>query len=330
VQHASFEHAKVCTGGVILGCYVGDEEGTSAFIDKKVRTWSRELEGVIDMGRKDPHGLYTAVTKSVLHKPTYTQRGLGGNAEQYKPIEDLICNKFLPSIMGRPSREIKEYERELYALPSRMGGLKENNLMDTAKPNCTEALEATSFLVEALLLKEKWSSLKHGQHFTGTATSHKAKRKEKQEEQQRVIKAQYVGKLPSDERKACENAMSLRTHYFLVTAPSAAQGTYLTPEEFFDTVAIRYGKEPVNVATYCACEPNEGKRKPYTLEHALVCGQGGNIIGRHNIVVKELKHIVATATGGSEFSVETEVWLREPCQSNLAGLRSDIQVRIRG
>ena len=44
-------------------------------------------------------------------------------------------------------------------------------------------------------------------------------------------------------------------------------------------------------------------------------------------MVKELKHIAATATGGSEYSVETEVWLREPCQPNLAGLRSDIQVR---
>ena len=63
------------------------------------------------------------------------------------------------------------------------------------------------------------------------------------------------------------------------------------------------------------------------LEHALVCENGGNIIGRHNMVVRELKHIAVTATGGSEYSVETEVWLREPCEDNRRGLRSDIQVR---
>ena len=104
----AFRDARISTGGVILGCYIGDEGGTSAFIDKKVRKWASEMEGVIEAGNKDPHGLYTAVTRSILHKPTYTQRGVGGTAEQYKPIEDLICNKFLPSIMGRTTREIQE------------------------------------------------------------------------------------------------------------------------------------------------------------------------------------------------------------------------------
>ena len=121
--------------------------------------------------------------------------------------------------------------------------------------------------------------------------------------------------------------MDLRTHYFLVFPPPAAQETYLTPVEFMDAFAVRYGKEPVNVPSFCSCEYNGVRIKPYTLEHALVCGHGGNIVGRHNMYVKELKHIAATATGGTEYSTTTEVWLREPCQDNLEGLRSDIQIR---
>jgi len=199
--------------------------------------------------------------------------------------------------------------------------------MDTAKQNSTEAKEATRYLVEALLLKKKWSSLKHGHHFTGTASSHKKKRKEIQEERQAAIKERYVARLPSDEKKACENAMSMNTHYFLVLLPYSAQDTYLTPEQFRDMVAIRYGKEPINMPADCTCQRSDGRREPYTLEHALVCENGGNIIGRHNMVVRELHHIAATATGGSEYSVEPEVWLRQPCEDNRKGLKSDIQVR---
>ena len=292
-----------------------------------MRSWSQGLEGVLEAGSKDPHGLYTAVTKSILHTPTYVQRGVGGTEEQYRPMEELIRKRFLPCIMGRPTRDMGDDERAVYALPSRMGGLGVKNLMETAKPSHDEAREATNFLVESLLEIKQWSSSKHDKHFTKRASDHKAKRGEKLQEQQKVLKERYINRLPPDEKKACENAMSLRTHYALVSSPSASQDTYLTPVQFRDLLAVRYGKEPVDVPPYCACEHNGARRKPYTLEHALVCGHGGNVIGRHNIVVKELKHIAATATGGTEYSVDTEVWLREPNQDNMDGLRSDIQIR---
>ena len=163
-QSQYFKDSNISTGGVILGCYIGNDAGTSAFIDKKVRSWSQGLEGVLEAGSKDPRGLYTAVTKSILHTPTYVQRGMGGADEQYRPMEDLIRKRFLPCIMGRPTRDIGEDERGVYALPCRMGGLGVKNLMETAKPSHEEAKEATNFLVESLLGSRQWRSSKHGEH----------------------------------------------------------------------------------------------------------------------------------------------------------------------
>ena len=105
-------------------------------------------------------------------------------------------------------------------------------------------------------------------------------------------------------------------HNFLTLPPTEAQGTYLSPEAFYDGISIRYGRDPVNVPARCSCR----EQPPLSLEHALTCPTGGNVIGRHNMVRDELRHLSATATVGSQWAVEEEVWISDH-------LNTDLQVR---
>ena len=313
---STFNNTPVARGGIVLGNYIGEDEAAKDFIDEKVEGWSRCLKSVIEAGREDPHGLYTAVTKSVLRMPNYVQRGMGGAKEQYAPIDDLIQKEFLPSILGDASRVITSDERELYALPCRMGGLGVGNVGDAAKQQHVDAIEATSYLTKAILGRTKWSSEKYSNTFTKITSQQKSARHDLLEEKKKVLKGGYVAQLPLAQKKACENAMDKKTHYFLTLPPSEAQGTYLTPEEFHDGISIRYGRDPVGIPALCTCQ----HQCPLTLEHALTCATGGNIIGRHNMLRDELEHLAATATAGSQWAVEKEVWITD-------NLKTDLQIR---
>ena len=100
----TFSDTQVARGGIMLGTYIGEDEAAKSFIDAKVEGWTKCLKSVIEAGRKEPDGLYTGVTKSVLRMPNYVQRKMGGDKDQYAPIDDLLQTEFLPSILGDASR----------------------------------------------------------------------------------------------------------------------------------------------------------------------------------------------------------------------------------
>ena len=108
-------------------------------------------------------------------------------------------------------------------------------------------------------------------------------------------------------RKHAKTRWRGKTHYFLTLPPSEAQGTYLSPEEFHDGVSIRYGRDPVGIPASCTCQ----QQSPLTLEHALTCETGENIIGRHNMLRDELEHLAAKATAQSYYDKATHTVLSD-------------------
>ena len=73
------------------------------------------------------------------------QRTMGGEAEQYRPIEDVLTRTAIPAIVGWESTGPgAARERELFALPPRKGGLGICDLTATAKPNHDLSREATA------------------------------------------------------------------------------------------------------------------------------------------------------------------------------------------
>ena len=319
-KRPAFQGVEVTAGMGVLGCFVGTWYDASEFIEGKVKEWAKGLEHLVTVSKKDPQGLYTAVTSSFLGMPTYVQRGMGGEPSQYAPIERIMAEKVLGAIV--PQARIGEGAREVYALPCRLGGLGLTDVTSAAQPNYDVALKATKVLVETLLGRCDWSKPDHDQHFSDVTSQHKTTKAAELQKEQEILLSNYVSRLPPPQKKATQNAMQKSTHYFLVSKPTESHGSYLSPDEFRDAIAIRYGFNPSRVNPTCPQCNGEND-----LAHALTCKYGGNRVGRHNIVRDEVAHLCRTAFGRTAYSTEVEPWVRKDAAGGLQDLRADIGVR---
>ena len=319
-QRPALGGVTVTDGMEVLGCHVGTWSDAHDFIDGKVDAWTAGLNHLVKVGHRDPHGLYTAVRMSFLGMPTFVQRGMGGQPEQYRPIENVMAEKVLPALV--PQARTGEGAREVYALPSRLGGLGITNITTTATANHEVAVRASRVLAESLLGRREWCKAEHDQHFSDTTSKHKTtKTAELQEDQTRLLSL-YVRRLPTPQAKATVNAMQKGTHYFLVAKPVEAHNTYLSPDEFRDALAVRYGYDPQRVTPTCShCQADND------LAHAMTCRHGGNRWGRHNTVRDEIAHLCRTAYGRTAYSVEVEPWVRKDAEDGSVDLRADVGIR---
>ena len=90
---------------------------------------------------------------------------------------------------------------------------------------------------------------------------------------------------------------------WLSTIPDRFSGTELTREEWFDNVAIRYGKRPANLPDQC-----DGCGSGLTLEHGLSCKKGGLIGIRHDDVHDEWAHLCSIALTDSRVVIEPAIF----------------------
>ena len=91
------------------------------FIQQKVAGWVRELEQLSSIAITQPQATYAALTHSLIHKWTYLARTVPNIGDLLKPLEDVIRQLLLPSITDQNA--LSDNERDLMALPARLGGL---------------------------------------------------------------------------------------------------------------------------------------------------------------------------------------------------------------
>ena len=85
-----------------------------------VSTWCLELEKLSSIATSQPQAAFSAFTLGYRHKFTYYLRTIPNIADLLRPLEDLIATQLLPSIFGQ---DISKIDREIFALPTRYGGL---------------------------------------------------------------------------------------------------------------------------------------------------------------------------------------------------------------
>ena len=90
---------------------------------------------------------------------------------------------------------------------------------------------------------------------------------------------------------------------WLSTILNRFSGTELTREEWFDNVAIRYGKRPSNLPDQC-----DGCGAGLMLEHGLSCKKGGLVGIRHDDVHDEWAHLCSIALTNSRVVTEPAIF----------------------
>ena len=108
-------------GRPYLGAALGSEGFCEQFVTRKVAEWSEELLQLANVATTQPHATFAAFIHGFVHKFTYLSRTTPIKDLLLQPLEDIIRSRLIPAWTGRASPN--ELERELFALPARLGGL---------------------------------------------------------------------------------------------------------------------------------------------------------------------------------------------------------------
>ena len=104
-----------------LGSYIGTEEGTREFVQKKVDEWIVDLEDLSDIAKREPQLSYSAYVYGLSKKWNYLCRTTPNISDQLKKLEYTIRETFLPAILNRLF-SCTDILRRIFALPCRYCG----------------------------------------------------------------------------------------------------------------------------------------------------------------------------------------------------------------
>ena len=113
---STFYNTKVnitTEGNTHLGGASGRIEFVEGYMQQKVEFWTQELNKLISIAFTQPHAAYTAFTHGLPSKWLYAMRTIPNIGHLLQLLEDVIRQKLIPSLTGRP---FVMTQRELYLL----------------------------------------------------------------------------------------------------------------------------------------------------------------------------------------------------------------------
>ena len=100
------------------------------YVGRKVEDWVSQVVKLAEFATSQPQACYAAFTFGLRHRWTYLLRTLPDIEDLLEPLERAITDVLIPSITDH--RRITPSERDLLALPVRLGGLGIINLTQDA------------------------------------------------------------------------------------------------------------------------------------------------------------------------------------------------------
>ena len=146
--HSIFEGTSIhiTTGGTRhLGAVIGSKEYREEFVADKVKTWVKEIQLLADIASTQPHAVYSALVHGVASRWSFVFRITPDIQSLLQPLEDAIHQLLIPALTDRPP--CSKTERDVFALPSRLGGLGILN----PSANCQSSFQASVTLTTPLV-----------------------------------------------------------------------------------------------------------------------------------------------------------------------------------
>ncbi len=128
-----------------LGAALGSRTHLEEYVNGKVEDWISQVVKLAEFAMSQPQACYAAFTFGLRHQWTYYLRTLPDIEDLLEPLERAIADVLIPSITDH---HCTKSERELVALPVRLGGLGLIN------PRNEASIKTTATLVE----KNSWRS----------------------------------------------------------------------------------------------------------------------------------------------------------------------------
>ena len=190
--------------------------------------------------------------------------------EHLKPLDDVISNTFLPTLLDSI---VTDNELEsLFQLPVRLGGLGIPILSKIVREHFQSSKKITAPLVTIMILQG--DTLPDDSYVKTLKLEEKTKREEKLK-----IKATTIEQFLSPaEFQAVSDAKDPGAPNWLSAVPLEEYNFVLNKKEYRDAMNLRYGKDLKVLPSKCPCGQS------FNMTHALNCKTGGFITIRHNRV----------------------------------------------
>jgi hypothetical protein len=263
---------KVVTGQRFLGGFIGDAAAKCLYVEKKVRQWCGYVDQLASVAVTQPQAAFAALTKSLQCEWSFLQRVVPGCDCLFRPLEQMIRDKFLPKLFGGA---ITEDDRVLLSLPCRLGGLGIRDPTAIATIIHETSRRATRVVIEAIKGDNPYNSQDHRGQLQAATSEMKAQQKQCD----LSILETLLSSMDDGRRRAVKRSVEEKTSSWLTVLPLALHHFDLSAIEFRDALALRYHRSLLNIPTFC-----DGCAEPFDVQHGLSCKRGGLIIQRHNEV----------------------------------------------
>ena len=161
--------------------------------------------------------------------------------------------------------------RKIFALPCRYGGLSIYNISES----CDKEFEFSQLVTKELKTAILQKSPKYVEDREKLAES-KSKVSKERDCIYREKRDEIMVVLNDSQKLQLELASEKGASSWLTALPLNVMGYTLNKQQFNDAICLRYNMKVKDTAHFCACgEPN-------TLNHLLICKQGGYVSLRHN------------------------------------------------
>ena len=242
-----------------------------------------------DIARTQLHAAYSAFTCSLASQWSYLSRTIPGISDMLIPIDNAINTHFIPALTGHDS--ISDLERQLLALPPCLGGLSITIPSEESFIEYSSSTKVCAPLV-ALIVQQIPT------YCASTVIDQQQEiKKVRQLRRVKQIDAaqQLEQELPRHLKRAMELGSEKGASSWLIALPIEELGFALHKGDFRDALCLRYGWQPSNLPSKCACGAS------FSVVHALCCSKSGFPTHRHNeirdftaSVLTEVCHDVCT------------------------------------
>ena len=227
------------------------------------------MEKLASVAQHEPQAAYVAFTKSLQCEWTFIQRVMAETRFHFSPLRIAIQENFIPNLFGA---QVDCLEADLICKPSRYGGMGILDPVETALPQFLASSEATSYLSEVIC-----------QGSTLDLHCHDAQRQfaiHKKMESEKLLKDEtsaLIDSFPEPRKRCLQRKIDFQCSGWLSVIPVAGNHFDMSPNEFRDAIALRYGRIPIDLPTHC-----DADGEVFSVNHALNCSKGGLVYGRHN------------------------------------------------
>jgi hypothetical protein len=271
-----------------LGAAIGTKKFIEKYVSDKVFTWCHQMETISIIAESSPHAAHAAFVHGLRHRWTFLQRTMYDIDEAFKPLEDIIRNKFIPALLG--GRMVSDEERQVLSLPGKYGGMCIDNPVISSKEKFINSTHITRPLGLLIVSQERTLPLNYNiksqKNEVKLATADRLKQRAEE----------IANSLEPDKRRAMLTAQEKGASVLVTTLPIKRHGFALTKNEFRDQVNMRYRWPLPDLPTTCACGSH------FSIDHSQICHLGGFINMRHD----ELRNLLADSVSQVLKDVEIE------------------------